>query len=957
MNLPSVFGTWRRDSGPPSLDDDSDLMTVLRRKLTECDAESAAVSFDAMWCHVRPKGAQHPDQGWKLHVSATAEAAPGTLERVVDVLLRACCAFKFASTLDRLRTLNAAHYPRAGAGKFVTVYPSDDAEFTRLAGLLHEATLGRAGPAVLSDRPFAERSVVHYRYGGFSPARVLTNDGEYVGALSVAESSAESAESAESAASGHLVPDERNPWFSPPSWARDPLERRTGPATTDAARPATGRGAAEVLLGGRFVATAAIRQSNRGGVYQASDRRTGHDVVVKQARRHVLGNSGTDAQAALRHEARVLGELRPLGHTPAVLALFEQGDDLFLAQQRMAGVVLRRWVRERAGSIGRTTRAEPGVPLGEARAVLARLVALLRDVHATGWVLRDLSPNNVLVEPDGIPRLVDLEFAGRSGGTGPPGGTPGYAAPEQLAAGHVSREADLFSLGGIAFMLVTGVDPVFPPDAPVARTDADKRAAWLTEAARHGAAAAALAALVTGLTATEPGRRWTLDRAEAFLGETAATPPTRAAQPARPARPAQPAPVAAHRHQDAEPARWSDALADRLLADGLAHLCAEFDPANPATQGLWPRACSTGSTDPANVQHGAAGVLSVLVRAHGRVPEPRLTEVIASATGWLRRHVRTERTVLPGLYFGRSGTAWAMFEAAELLGDARLADDAVALALRTPLRWGNPDVAHGVAGNGLAQLHLWRRTGDAAFATRYLACAEELADRAVRSGGAVHWPIPADLDSRLAGLTHLGFAHGSAGIAAFLLEAGLDGGREDWLALAAETSRYLVSVAVGDTPEAALWPTSADEDNPMEHWCSGSTGVGRLLLRHWEVSGDAAALDLAARAGEAAYRRRWQAAPVQCHGLAGNGEYLLDLAAATGDARHRRAAEEVAWTASLRSATRAGRTVTPDETMAGFGAEYGVGLAGQLDFLLRLRHGLDRQWSVPIDSPRRKERT
>jgi hypothetical protein len=602
--------------------------------------------------------------------------------------------------------------------------------------------------------------------------------------------------------------------------------------------------------------------------------------------------------------------------------------------------VLRRWVRERAGSVGRTTRAEPGVPLGEARAVLSRLVALLRDVHATGWVLRDLSPNNVLVEPDGTPRLVDLEFAGRAGGTGPPGGTPGYAAPEQLAAGHVSPEADLFSLGGIAFMLVTGVDPVFPPDAPVARTDADKRAAWLTEAARHGAAAAALAALVTGLTATEPGRRWTLDRAEAFLREIAVTPPT--PPPTPPVTP---------------PARWSDALADRLLADGVARLCAEFDPENPATHGLWPRACSTGSTDPANVQHGAAGVLSVLVRAHGRVPEPRLAEVIASATAWLRRHVRTERTVLPGLYFGRSGTAWAMFEAAELLGDARLADDAVALALRTPLHWGNPDVAHGVAGNGLAQLHLWRRTGDAAFATRYRACAAELADRAVRSGGAVHWPIPADLASRLAGLTHLGFAHGSAGIAAFLLEAGLDAGREDWLALAAETSRYLVSVAVRDTPQAALWPTSADEDNPMEHWCSGSTGVGRLLLRHWEVSGDGAALDLAVLAGEAAYRRRWQAAPVQCHGLAGNGEYLLDLAEATGDARHRHAAEELAWTASLRSATREGRTVTPDETMAGFGAEYGVGLAGLLDFLLRLRHGLDRPWSVPIDPPRRKERT
>ncbi|MDX3333358.1 hypothetical protein PV620_17525, partial [Streptomyces sp. ME02-6978a] len=52
--------------------------------------------------------------------------------------------------------------------------------FRRLARRLHAATLGLRGPRILSDRPYAPGSLVHYRYGVFGGVRTTTNDGDTV---------------------------------------------------------------------------------------------------------------------------------------------------------------------------------------------------------------------------------------------------------------------------------------------------------------------------------------------------------------------------------------------------------------------------------------------------------------------------------------------------------------------------------------------------------------------------------------------------------------------------------------------------------------------------------------------------------------------------------------------------------------------------------------------------------
>jgi serine/threonine-protein kinase len=75
-------------------------------------------------------------------------------------------------------------------------------------------------------------------------------------------------------------------------------------------------------------------------------------------------------------------------------------------------------------------------------------------------VHRDLSPNNVMLRPDGRPVLIDLGL-GRSAlrewetHTGMLLGTPGYMAPEQILRRVVDHRADLYAVAVLAFELLT----------------------------------------------------------------------------------------------------------------------------------------------------------------------------------------------------------------------------------------------------------------------------------------------------------------------------------------------------------------------------------------------------------------------------------------------------------------------------------------------------------------------
>ncbi len=855
-------------------EDDELLADCAAVVLARHDPDSWQHSLDESWHFVRPRGHRRRAQGWKLHIPATPLSACLVLSRCVDVLARHRCAFKFARALRQLQLLIDQNADRAAAGKFITVYPDDDAHAVRIAEDLHEATLGLPGQVIVTDRRLREGSQVYYRYGAFTPDFVLNDSAEYVAVLHTP--------------SGEPVPDQRGVGKPEPDWVTDPFR-----AAAPVAVPKS------VRIADRFEVRSAIRQSNRGGVYLATDTETGDDVILKRFRRHVgAAADGSDSRNRARAEARLCDVLGAQGASPRFLGIFAGDGDMFVAQERIDGVVLRRFVARGLARTGTGTQAlDTALVLDFAE----QLVRLLEKVHEAGYAFGDLTPNNVMVT-GGRLVLIDLESALRPWEVTTALKTPGYAAPEQLSrerlVGPAPRTtADLYALGATLFHLATGLHPP---------THRDTRLVDLARVlARRNPAAAAVLPALTGLLDPDPAARPSLADVRTLL-----------AAPRTPAPPTiQPGP-------------------DTLIDDLLDELVSTRDESADTP---WPLSDAARKHDPCSVHIGPPGVLLVLNQALRAGYD--VTETASATARWIVDRLPGEPRVLPGLLFGRAGTAVTLAETGALLEESTFIEAGLTLAARLPTRWPVPDVYHGTAGAGLALLSLWHATGDRDLLTAAVRCADGLLEDVQIDGEQVTWTATSDFV--LAGKTHWGFAHGVAGIGTFLTEAGGATGDGRYVEVARRCVSTLAAIADHDG-DAAFWrsgePDEGADNVRLTGLCSGSTGVGMFLLRHFALTGEAVSGELAASAASAVRSALGTALPVWCHGLAGSGDFLLDCAEVLGDPRYREWAEEAAELIGAHAVRHHGRFLLPDESGALVSA-YGNGFGGPLSFLLRLRHG------------------
>lgn len=879
------------------------LHDILRGALERWADARWQVRPDRMWCAVTAPEPVARKQGWKLHVSATPLTAPLVLARAAEILLRYGCTFKFAADLAAVSDLVGAHQDRAVSGKFITVYPRDDDQLRGVAEELDRATAGLAGPRILSDRPLRPGSLVHYRYGGFAPDFAFTDEGIFDPRLTGPD--------------GTDVRDERLPWFSPPPWATPPFPAPAQPAAATA-----------TLLAGRFRVTGALRHGNRGGVYAAVDRTDDRPVIVKQSRAHVGATlSGSDARDLLRHEARMLRTLAPLALFPAFVDLFEEQGDLFLAEERIDGIAADVWAYDVDGLQRQAA---------EVWAVARRLTRAVHAVHEAGYVLGDLKPGNVMIAPGARVRFVDAEIVAEPAQERIRGYTVGYAAPE-LSADLTARQspspaADCFSLGVTLFWLASGGSPAHwvsgRPGVPRPRTE---RQRILAQIAATRPALAATAELVAGLTEPDPGRRWTIARAQAYL---AGEPRTARVVPVR--RPPADVPV------------------DRLLTDGIEHLRRGMTPEDSY---LWRSRYATVRHDPCDAWRGAAGVLATLTRAAG--PRPSVADNVRKAAAWVDERLDDVPRILPGLSFGRAGTAIALYDAAVSLGDDRLAARAVTLARRLPVRGPNVDVANGLSGAGLALIRLWHATGDAVLRERALTAAHAVVAAADRHGDEWRWPIPLTIGTTPGTHSSYGFAHGIAGIATFLLAAAEVAGQDrtptrDMAAEAARGAGETLLRAARPGRGGLVWPATPGGGSGVDglHWCNGAAGIGMFLVRLAVASGDDRFADAARRCALPA-DAVWAGPPGACCGLAGAGQFLLDLADMTGEERWRAEAARVAEVIAAQAVDADGLRISPEPE---HGYAYGTGASGVLDFLIRLRHGGPGPW-LPSPSAARGHRS
>ena len=204
------------------------------------------------------------------------------------------------------------------------------------------------------------------------------------------------------------------------------------------------------VLDDRYRVDAMIATGGTSAVYRGLDLRLDRPVALKV----MESRYASDQQFLTRfqREARAVARLSD----PGLVAVYDQGIDgrhPYLVMELIEGGTLRELLRERGP-----------MPPHAVAAVLAPVLGGLAVAHAAGLVHRDIKPENVLISDRGEVKIADFGLVravaeAKITSTSVILGTAAYLSPEQVSTGDADPRSDVYSVGILAYELLTGSTP------------------------------------------------------------------------------------------------------------------------------------------------------------------------------------------------------------------------------------------------------------------------------------------------------------------------------------------------------------------------------------------------------------------------------------------------------------------------------------------------------------------
>lgn len=192
-------------------------------------------------------------------------------------------------------------------------------------------------------------------------------------------------------------------------------------------------------------------------VFRANDLRTGHDVAVKVLRPEF----NSDAEFLERFQREALAASKMSHHN--IVNLLDVGEEdgyRYLVMEYMRGRTLKDIITEK-GSL----------PEPVAGQIAIRILSALQHAHDNGIIHRDIKPQNILINAEGMVKVADFGIARVAGSnTLTKGdsvmGSVHYFSPEQARGEDVTAASDIYSVGVVMYEMLTGRVP-FDGDTPV----------------------------------------------------------------------------------------------------------------------------------------------------------------------------------------------------------------------------------------------------------------------------------------------------------------------------------------------------------------------------------------------------------------------------------------------------------------------------------------------------------
>jgi serine/threonine protein kinase len=211
---------------------------------------------------------------------------------------------------------------------------------------------------------------------------------------------------------------------------------------------------------GRYVIQEELGRGAMGVVYKAQDPAIGRTVAVKSIR---IGEIA-DPREQQRVKDRIFREAQSAGvlshpHIVTIYDIQEEGDVAYIFMEYIEGSTLEKILLD-----------EKPPEKEHILALLRQTAAAMDFAHSKGIVHRDIKPANIMVRRDWTAKIADFGIAKMQSQsmtqTGLVVGTPNYMSPEQIQGKPVDGKADQFSLGVIAYEVMTGEKPFVADSLP-----------------------------------------------------------------------------------------------------------------------------------------------------------------------------------------------------------------------------------------------------------------------------------------------------------------------------------------------------------------------------------------------------------------------------------------------------------------------------------------------------------
>lgn len=194
-----------------------------------------------------------------------------------------------------------------------------------------------------------------------------------------------------------------------------------------------------------------IAEGGTAKVYWGIDLRSGYPVAIKELKiRHFKNQIIREKFKKVETQLYLYMDHPNIPRLVDFIDMHEQ-EQLYIVMEYIEGISLEKYIYEDIGLI----------PEQKALPMFLDILDTVAYLHRNGILHLDIKSNNVMIQPNGKIKLIDLGIASRmseaSESTG--FGTPAYMPPEQAEKGKCGQYTDIFSLGIMLFEMLTGTVP------------------------------------------------------------------------------------------------------------------------------------------------------------------------------------------------------------------------------------------------------------------------------------------------------------------------------------------------------------------------------------------------------------------------------------------------------------------------------------------------------------------